>query len=259
MNGVLLGTGGWIPTTRRETCCAFIRAGSQGLLIDAGTGIQRLVEQPELLVGVESVDIVLTHFHLDHIVGLTYLPALSLPELPRVWGPGQLLAGSPTQSILERFLSPPLFSAPLRAVASDVREIPGREGFDVGAFSVATRIQELHAGSTLALRIGDSLTYCTDTAPDPGNVEFASGSRLLLHDAWYAEESSEDRNHSAGGDAGRIAREAGVDRLVLIHINPLLESDEALAASATREFADAHVGVDLEVFYSTDPPGLSGL
>jgi len=49
-----------------------------------------------------------------------------------------------------------------------------------------------------------------------------------------------------GGDAGRIAREAGVDHLVLIHVNPFQQSDEALAASAAREFPDVHVGVDLE-------------
>ncbi len=246
MNGLLLGTGGWIPTSRRETCCAFLRAGSHVLLIDAGTGVQRLVERPDLLKGVGKVDIVLTHFHLDHVVGLSYLPALSLPEPPRIWGPGKLLTGSSTRSILERLLSPPFSSAPLDATTSDVREIPAHQAFEVGPISVATRVQEFHAGSTLALRIGDALTYCTDTAPDPGNVAFASGTRLLLHDAWYAQESSDDGNHSAGGDAGRIAREAGVDHLVLIHVNPLQESDEALAATAAREFPDVHVGVDLE-------------
>src|SRR6185437_13133798 len=55
MKGVLLGTGGWIPTTRRETCCAFFRAGTHVLLIDAGTGVQRLVERPDLLEGVGKV------------------------------------------------------------------------------------------------------------------------------------------------------------------------------------------------------------
>jgi ribonuclease BN (tRNA processing enzyme) len=223
----------------------FPSGGVAGPSDDAGTGVQRLVEQPDLLAEVGRVDIVLTHFHLDHVIGLTYLAALSLPEPPGVWGPRQLLAGQSTRSILERLLSPPLFSAPLREIVSDVREIPGRGEFEVGPFSLATRIQQLHPDSTLALRIGDFLTYCTDTAPDPGNVRFASGSRVLLHEAWYAQESSEDGNHSAGGDAGRIAREAGVDNLVLIHINPLLESNEALAASAASEFAEVEVGVDL--------------
>jgi ribonuclease BN (tRNA processing enzyme) len=244
MNGVLLGSGGWIPTTKRETCCAFLREGSHALLIDAGTGVQRLIEQPDLLRGVEEVDVVLTHFHLDHIVGLSYLPALSLPEPPTIWGPGQLLAGGSTRSLLERLLGPPLFSAPLGEIARAVREIRMDE-FDIDSFPIATRVQPMHAEPTLALRIGDSLTYCTDTAPDPENVVFAAGSRVLLHEAWYAQASSDDRNHSAGGDAGRIAREAGAESLVLIHINPLQETDEALAASAAREFPNAQVGVDL--------------
>ncbi len=246
MNGILLGSGGWIPTGRRETCCALIREGSRVVLIDAGTGVRRLLEHPDLLTGVEEVDIVLTHFHLDHVIGLTYLPALPLGEPPTVWGPGQLLAAGSTRSILKRLLGPPFFAAPLRAIARDVLEIPGGGEFEVGPFAFSTRVQELHAGSTLALRVGDLLSYCTDTAPDRGNVGFASGSRVLLHEAWYAQESSEDANHSAGGDAGRIARHAGVDQLVLIHINPLQESDEALAASAAREFPDVRVGVDLE-------------
>jgi ribonuclease BN (tRNA processing enzyme) len=244
MNGTLLGSGGWIPTSRRETCCALLREGSHALVIDAGTGMQRLVERPELLAGVERADIVLTHFHLDHVVGLSYLPALPLPEPPTIWAAGQLLAGAPTRSLLERLLGAPFFSAPLAEVAASVREID-RDEFDIGPFPIATRVQEFHAEPTLALRIGEVLTYCTDTAPDPGNVGFAAGSRVLLHEAWYAQATSDDGNHSAGGDAGRIAREAGVKRLVLIHVNPLQESDETLAESAQAEFAGAEVGVDL--------------
>ena len=244
MEGLLLGSGGWIPTSRRETCCAFLRQGSDVLLIDAGTGIQRLLERPDLLIGAERVDILLTHFHLDHVVGLSYLPALPLPEPPVIWGPGEVLAEISTRSILKRLLGPPLFSAPFGAIASAVREIRA-QGLEVGPFRIATRVQKLHLEPTLALRIGDSLTYCTDTAPDPGNVAFAAGSRVLLHEAWYAQDSSDDGNHSAGGDAGRIAREAGVDRLVLIHVNPLQESDEVLAASAAKEFPAVEVGVDL--------------
>jgi ribonuclease BN (tRNA processing enzyme) len=244
MNGLLLGSGGWIPTGRRETCCAFVREGSHVLLIDAGTGIRRLLERPELLADVERVDVVLTHFHLDHVVGLSYLPALELSERPTIWGAGQLLAGVSTQSLLERFLAPPIFAADLGEIASAVREI-APDGLETDSFRIQTRIQRFHADPTLALRIGDVLTYCTDTAPDPGNIDFATGSRVLLHEAWYARETSDDGNHSAGGDAGRIAREAGVERLMLIHINPLQEADAALVASAAAEFPGVEVGVDL--------------
>jgi ribonuclease BN (tRNA processing enzyme) len=244
MEVMLLGSGGWIPTSRRETCSLFLREGPHVLLIDAGTGIQRLLERPDLVVGAESVHIVLTHFHLDHVVGLSYLPGLPLDQKAVIWGPGELLTRVPTRSILERLLGPPLFATPLEAVAREVREVPERE-LQLDSFTVAIRVQERHSDPTVAYRVGDVVTYCTDTAPDPGNVSFAAGSRVLLHEAWHAQDTSDDPWHTAAGDAARIAREARVTRLVLIHVNPLQGSDYELAAPAQKEFLETEVGCDL--------------
>jgi ribonuclease BN (tRNA processing enzyme) len=243
MDVLLLGSGGWIPTSRRETCCAYLRDGGHVLLIDAGTGVQRLVERPQLLAGVDRLDIVLTHFHLDHVTGLTYLPAL--PLLPAIWGPGERAAGTATKAILDRLIGPPLFAASIGEIAASVSEIPS-EPFEIGPFAISTRVQRRHTDPTLAVRVGETLTYCTDTAVDPGNAEFAAGSRLFLHEAWYAEAATSDETHSAAGEAGRLAREAGVSRLVLIHVNPLLRSDAELAGAARAEFPDVSVGQDLE-------------
>ena len=41
----LLGTGGWIPTTRRETTCALLNMPEALFIFDAGTGLPRLLEQ----------------------------------------------------------------------------------------------------------------------------------------------------------------------------------------------------------------------
>jgi ribonuclease BN (tRNA processing enzyme) len=239
---LLLGSGGWIPTSRRETCCAYLRRGDRVLLIDAGTGVQRLVENPRLLAGANRLDIVLTHFHLDHVIGLSYLPALPVP--PTIWGAGEALAGAPTAAILDRLFGSPLFAATPDEIADAIHEIPAAP-FELGPFPISTRIQRLHTDPTLAVGIGEALTYCTDTAADTGNADFAEGSRLLLHEAWYAQASTDDQTHSAAGEAGRIARQAGVERLVLIHVNPLQRSDEELLGPATDEFRNASVGVDL--------------
>ncbi len=253
---ILLGSGGWIPTSRRETCCAYLRHGPRVLLIDAGTGVQRLVEQSALLDGVDRIDIVLTHFHLDHVAGLSYLPALS-PEV-HVWGPGKRLYGTPTADILGRLLGSPLF-APLGEIVAGVHDIPeGR--YDVGGLELSTRGQELHSDPTLALRVGDDFTYCTDTAADEHNAEFAAGSRLMLHEAWHASATTDDSIHTAAGEAGRIARAAGVERLVLIHVNPLLARDEPLADAARAQFEPSSVGQDLVPIESgskdSRPPGV---
>ena len=244
MYGVLLGSGGWIPTRKRQTCCALVRRGTDVLILDAGTGLQRLVERPDLLEGAENVHVVLTHFHLDHVVGLSYLPALALPRPAVIWGPGALLTDATTRSLLERLLDPPLFAVPLSSLVGDVCELALGE-LALDSFVVRTRVQERHTHPTLALRVEDALTYCTDTAPDPGNVAFAAGSHALLHEAWHAQATSDDAFHSAGGDAGRLARDAGVEHLVLIHVNPLLDSDDALRESARAQFRNCEVGVDL--------------
>jgi ribonuclease BN (tRNA processing enzyme) len=76
-------------------------------------------------------------------------------------------------------------------------------------------------------------------------VEFAAGSRLLVHEAWHAQASTDDETHSAAGEAGSIARRAEVERLVLIHLHPLLASDEELLEPARAEFPASSAGQDL--------------
>src|SRR5437588_410003 len=78
----ILGGGGWFPAQGRQTACALLRDGDSAILIDAGTGVGRLVEQPELLDGIEQLDILLTHFHLDHIAGLASTPAPGICAQP---------------------------------------------------------------------------------------------------------------------------------------------------------------------------------
>ena len=50
--------------------------------------------------------------------------------------------------------------------------------------------------------------------------------------------------HSSGRDAGAVAAEAGVERLVLIHLHPR-GGHEAVLAEARGVFAAAELGADL--------------
>ena len=67
MKLVLLGTGGYFPTAKRQTACLMLP--EVGVVLDAGTGMYRLGRNLQT----KRVDIFLTHVHLDHIAGLTYL------------------------------------------------------------------------------------------------------------------------------------------------------------------------------------------
>jgi ribonuclease BN (tRNA processing enzyme) len=241
---LLLGSGGWIPTSTRATCAALVRDGEHAVLLDAGTGVAHLVEDSRLLQGVRRMDIVLTHFHLDHVVGLSYLPALPLPERPRLHGPGDLLFDTPTEQILALLMNPPLFAADLDAILAGVYEIADK-ALTLGPFELRFRVQARHNGATLAMRVDDELTYCTDTAYDEGNAEFARGSRFLAHEAWYTEDAPREiETHSSARQAARTARAAGVQELTLIHVRPGAD-ERQLVEEARSVFETSVVGSDL--------------
>src|SRR5436305_9249460 len=147
-------------------------------MIDAGTGVGRLVERPELLEGVERLDILLTHFHLDHVAGLAYLPALQLCRQTAVWGPGLSLYDTPTATLLEPMSNEPFHPVPLSEQDIEVRDLPAGET-ELAGVRIHTRRQDHHTAPSLAFRFDDLLTWVTDTAYDEASAAFAAGCRLL--------------------------------------------------------------------------------
>jgi len=239
----ILGSAGWMPTDDRETACYAVRQNDRLLVLDAGTGIRRLVTEPALLAGVSGVDLVLSHFHLDHLIGLSYLTALDRPVT--VHGPGGWLYRRPTTELLDDVLRPPYRASTLHEVV--VRELT-EAGLVWGGHRLRVRHQGNHTAPSVAFRLDDALGYCTDTGHDPGNAEFVSGCRLLLHEAWSTEDVSE-LGHSSAAQAADIARRAGIGRLLLIHLPPDREVQtllaQAIAVFPATELATDEAQLDL--------------
>ncbi len=241
---VILGGGGWFPAHGRHTACALMRSGENAIMIDAGTGVGRLVERPELLDGITRLDILLTHFHLDHIAGLAYLPAVGNCDQTVIWGPGRLLYDAPTVEMLARLSHEPFHPVPLEAQDISVRDLPAGE-LDLPGSRVAIRRQDRHSAPTVALRFDDALTWITDTAYDPESARFAADCTLLAHEAWFP--SAEPRNqeiHSSAAQAVAVAERARVQQLLLTHLPPFVESLEALIREAEAEMPGARLARD---------------
>jgi len=216
----------------------YVRSGPDVLLLDAGTGARRLITEPALLAGVERLHVVLSHFHLDHVMGLAALAGLDLER--EIWMPARLLAGLPADEVFERLVDPPFFTG--TDVVGTPRELEGDR--ELGPFGIEVRVQPQHPGKTIAVKVDGRLAYCTDTAYDAENVEFARGASILLHESFWPGDTTDDPGHTAAGEAARLAAEAGVERLVLVHINPEGCDDDELAASARAHFAASEVGLD---------------
>ena len=102
---------------------------------------------------------------------------------------------------------------------------------DVGGHVVRVRAQQ-HTDTSVSFRLDDELVIATDTRVDPAAVSFAEGAGLWLHEAWYwkddpgfldapAELKPGYAAHSEATAVAGLAAEAGVGRLILVHLNPL--------------------------------------
>jgi ribonuclease BN (tRNA processing enzyme) len=240
----ILGGGGWVPAHERHTACALLRQGDAAVMIDAGTGVGRLIERPELLDGVQTLDIVLTHFHLDHVAGLAYLPALGLCEHTTVWGPGKQLYDIPTHTLIDRLSHQPFHPVPLEEQDIAVRDLPAGE-IELAAARLTTRRQDHHSAPSLGLRFDDDLAWITDTAYDADSPEFAAGCKLLAHEAWFTSERPRNRDiHSSASEAAEVAVRAGIDRLLLIHLPPFELSLEPILVEAQVTCPEAITAAD---------------
>jgi len=236
----ILGSGGWFPTAHRQTTSVLVRSAGETLVLDAGTGIGALTGTGLGTVG-RRLHVLLTHFHLDHVVGLSCLPALGEQTEVIVWGPGEIL-GEPTLPVLEGLFATPLFPVPLARVLAEVHELTVGTNVIAG-MSVEIRHQQRHPGGSVGVRIGE-VAFITDTEPDPGTVDFVEGCRTLIHEAWQP--VAQVPGHSAAREVAQIASRARVGSLVLSHVHPVQDAPEALLAAAQPTFPATRVATDLE-------------
>jgi ribonuclease BN (tRNA processing enzyme) len=233
MDVTLLGTLGWMPRGARETTCFAVREGPALLIFDAGTGLRRLLdpEHAGLLEDAREVHLFLSHYHLDHVCGLAYLSGVLAGRDVVLHPPGLGLTGiDPLAAVAGLVRRPynPVDLAEMRRVRVEPTA-PGAN--DVAGHVVRVRPQQ-HSDPSVSFRLDDALVIATDTQADPAAVAFAEGAGLWLHEAWYwADDPGLDgipqelrpgySAHSEAAAVADLAAQAGVARLILVHLNPL--------------------------------------
>jgi ribonuclease Z len=136
---VFLGTAAAVPSADRGLPALLVTAGSQRFLIDCGEGTQRqLIRAGRGFRGLQRV--LLTHAHLDHVMGLAGL--LATLALFRIGAALEVVGSNETIAFVRRYLAEtigPEGSGAYRRRAISPGPVLRRAGWRLDAFPVAHR------------------------------------------------------------------------------------------------------------------------
>lgn len=222
-----LGINGFIPSFGRQTMSVLVLTENEAFLLDAGTGVARFLEPRirDLLRPYDCLNIILSHYHLDHFVGLTYLNGAWTRGRVRIYAPGPPFVEVEPDQALNRLLEPPLFPIALRNFPAPVEVISVKsQMLQIGTLSIRLQAQN-HPGGSMGVRIADSVVYVTDTTVLQTTETFARGAKLLLHETWLTDaeaeiDEAERSRHSYVSGVAQIAKGAEVGGLMPIHHSP---------------------------------------
>ena len=97
-------------------------------------------------------------------------------------------------------------------------------------------------------RRGIKFTYCTDSRPTESIRNAAQGSDLFVCEGMYGDDGkilqAKEKGHMLFSEAARLAKDAGVDKLLLTHYSPSLEYPEKEIESAKSIFENTECGYD---------------
>lgn len=222
-----LGINGYIPNYGRHTMSILVVYPPIAILLDAGTGVARLLEPAinKMLASCEELHVILSHYHLDHVMGIFFLPEIWQRGPVTVHGPTPPISKFAPEIAIPKLLAPPLSSdfGPSGEKGLVFKGVNG-DPFEIGDLKISVHPQR-HPGGSMGIRFVDDLVYATDTQADEETAHFSRGCKVLLHDTWMtAEDASRNpeglQAHSALVDVIRIAKLSEVPSFVPIHLNP---------------------------------------
>ena len=158
----ILGSAGWIPGTN-ETSCIMVENRGELFILDAGTGMSNLRKYRGVLDRYDTVHLLLSHYHLDHMIGLIYIDPFIREKRFRVYGPGRMAYPETTEYYLHAFLRKEFFSRSIDTFSDDVRimDFPA-ESFFIGDTKI-TVTEQKHSAPSFRITLDERLIYATDT------------------------------------------------------------------------------------------------
>lgn len=217
-----LGLGGWASNPLINHTSILLVTKQSKILIDAGECVYNSLRVCTPF-DVSDLDyVVITHRHGDHLLGLPTIlqHAKRLGIRVKIVGPHDVYEA--IKGLLESIGIPKYVSL------IDFTVIESGAKLYLGDISV-TAVEASHTIPALMFRFdvdGRCIAYSGDSSLNTNFVSMINGCDVLVHEASVDDEFKSEAlkyGHSTVDDAVRVAEEAGVKRLVLVHrgLNPL--------------------------------------
>lgn len=204
-----------------DTSCFALRVGSHGVIVDCGTGL-RLSEA--LLGDCARIDVLFTHFHYDHVLGLFSAPwLLCRGKNVHLWG---YAPGSSVRAVLSGLATPPYWPVPLPLDACHFHDIGPGDAMTLGDGIAVRTMAANHPNHGLLYRVNTgekSVVFAFDHeqgASDGELAAFASRCDLLIYDGMFTAAECERYagwGHSSCEHGLRLMRDAQAQRLLITH------------------------------------------
>ena len=234
----VLGTRGSVPVEGKNfeiyggaTSCYKVQAGNEEIYLDVGSGIVNALPKAN-----SNITILLTHMHLDHLVGLPFFIALTQKDRPiKIYSAKRV--GLTAKEAIDRLISNPFWPCKIEDYPAKVSFNLLPEKFFIGEVEVDT-LEGSHPKGATIYRLtyqGKSIVHATDFEHNPeackALADFAKGCDILLYDAQYTSEEYErykGYGHSTPEEGIKVATASGAKKLIFVHHAPL-RTDEELA------------------------------
>jgi ribonuclease Z len=228
MKITFLGTNGWYDTKTGNTLCILVATKKYNIVLDAGNGFSKL---DRVLSNSNPIFLFLSHFHLDHLIGLHTLFKFSFEQKFTITGP------KGTKKALRTLLRQP-FTTPLDRLPfmTEILELP------VDQPKLPLKVKGLylvHPPLSMGYRFeleGKKIAYCPDSGYCRNAITLAKGADLLISECSFLPgECSPDWPHLNPQQAAEIAKEAGAERLALVHFDAARYTTMKLREKAATE------------------------
>ena len=221
-----------------DTSCVEIRTSDNNLVIlDMGTGLKRLGEK---IISDTSypkkINIILSHYHLDHLLGFLMFAPLFSPEYTiNIYS--RESHGKNCKDVLNSLLKPEIWPVNLDMISAKISFLNiDATDFDIKNIKVSTCLHP-HPNSAFSISLklfNKKITYITDCEHPKDHlnknvIEFASDSDILIHDAQYTPEDQIKHigwGHSSWQNAVDVAIQSNTKKLILFHHSPDYNDDE---------------------------------